>query len=141
MTNNEIIYKALQAKGFSEDQLTQLMQAFRGDLPFHTFAEWKARGYYVRKGEKAFLAVPLWKYTDRPNMAARKAAEEAGEEINPDPHYYKKMSYIFGFNQVEKAGAKKNNAPQVVAVQAVNENKPLMLPTVYKPECTALAVI
>ena len=138
MTNDKIIFEALKTKGFSEDQLMQLMQAFRGDLPFHTFAEWKARGYYVRKGEKAFLAVPLWKFTDRPNMAARKAAEERGEEVNEDPHYYKKLSYIFGFNQVEKAGSKKTDAPQVVTIQ---EAAPLMLPAVYKPECTALATI
>ena len=140
MTNNDIIYNALKVKGFTDSQLLELMQAFRGDLPFHTFAEWKARGYYVRKGEKAFMAVPLWKFTEKPNMAARKAAEEAGEEVNPDPHYYKKLSYIFGFNQVEKAGAKKA-APQVVAVQDTNENKPLMLPAIYEKPCTALAII
>ena len=137
MTNNEIIYAALQAKGFSDAQLAQLVQAF-GEIPFHTFAEWKARGYFVKKGEKAFMAVPIWKFTEKPNMAARKKAEEAGEEINPDPHYYKKLSYFFGFNQVEKAGSKSKPAPQVVAVQ---DAAPVMLPAVYKPECTALAII
>ena len=140
MTNTQIIFEALKLKGFSEDQLLTIMNAYNGDLPFHTFAEWKARGYSVKKGEKAFLAVPLWKFTNKPNMAARKAAEEAGEEVNPDPHYYKKLSYIFGFNQVEKTGAKKA-APQVVAVQDTNENKPLMLPAIYEKPCTALAII
>ena len=71
MTNNEIIYAALQAKGFSDAQLAQLVQAF-GEIPFHTFAEWKARGYFVKKGEKAFMAVAIWKFTEKPNMAARK---------------------------------------------------------------------
>ena len=26
--------------------------------------------------------------------AARKAAEEAGEEVNPDPHFYKTLSHL-----------------------------------------------
>ena len=140
MTNTEIIYGALKVKGFSDAQLMELMQAFRGDLPFHTFAEWKSRGYSVKKGEKAFLAVPLWKFTSKPNMAARKAAEERGEEINEDPHFYKKMAYVFGFNQVKRTGAK-DDAPQAVAVLDTNENKPLMLPAVYEKPCTALAII
>ena len=139
MTNTQIIFEALKLKGFSEDQLLTIMNAYNGDLPFHTFAEWKARGYSVKKGEKAFLAVPLWKFTNKPNMAARKAAEEAGEEINPDPHYYKKMSYIFGFDQVKRTGAK---VPEPVKVETIpTETTGFMAPVLYKPECTALAII
>lgn len=139
MTNTNIIYQALQARGFSEDQLNQIIAAYNGDLPFHTFAEWKARGYSVKKGEKALLAVPLWKYTNKPNMAARKAAEARGEEINEDPHYYKKLSYIFGFNQVKRTGAKD---PDPVKVETIlTETTGFMAPVLYKKPCTALAVI
>ena len=139
MTNTNIIYQALQARGFSEDQLNQIIAAYNGDLPFHTFAEWKARGYSVKKGEKAFLAVPLWKFTNKPNMAARKAAEEAGEEISPDPHYYKKLSYIFGFNQVKRTGAKD---PEPVKVETIpTETTGFMAPVLYEKPCTALAII
>lgn len=69
---------------------------------FHTFQGWKKRGLSVKKGEKAALVCWLWKWTDKPNAAARKAAEEAGEELNPDPHYYKALSYLFFVDQVER---------------------------------------
>lgn len=139
MTNNDIIYNALKVKGFTDSQLLELMQAFRGDLPFHTFAEWKVRGYSVKKGEKALLAVPLWKYTNKPNMAARKAAAERGEEINEDPHYYKKLSYIFSFNQVKRTSAKDPEPVKVETVPA--ETTGFMAPALYEKPCTALAII
>ena len=69
---------------------------------FHTFQGWKKLGLSVKKGEKASLVCWLWKWTDKPNAAARKAAEEAGEELNPDPHYYKALSYLFFVDQVER---------------------------------------
>ena len=69
---------------------------------FHTFSEWKKMGLSVKKGEKAALTCYLWKWTDKPNAAARKAAEEAGEELNPDPHYYKALSHLFFIGQVER---------------------------------------
>lgn len=136
MTNNEIIFEALKEIGFSKNQLAELMRAYRGDLPFHTFQEWKNRGYSVKKGEKAMLSVLLWKFTNKPNIAARKAAAERGEEINEDPHYYKKLSYIFGFQQVRRTGTKEPAAEKVQDVNSV-----LMFPTIYKPECAALAII
>ena len=69
---------------------------------FHTFSEWKKLGLSVKKGQKAALSCYLWKWTDKPNAAARKAAEEAGEELNPDPHYYKALSHLFFVGQVER---------------------------------------
>ena len=69
---------------------------------FHTFSEWKKMGLSVKKGEKAALTCYLWKWTDKPNAAARKAAEEAGEELSPDPHYYKALSHLFFIGQVER---------------------------------------
>ena len=47
MTNSQIIYNAALAHGFTEEQLSQLLDAYKGDLPFHTFQEWKSRD---RKG-------------------------------------------------------------------------------------------
>ena len=38
--------------------------AYKGDLPFHTFQDWKSRGYSVKKGEHALFTADLWKYTD-----------------------------------------------------------------------------
>ena len=44
---------------------------------FHTFAEWKRMGYSVKKGAKSAITCQLWKYTDKPGKAARKAAKLA----------------------------------------------------------------
>lgn len=103
MTNSQIIYETAKAHGFTDEQLTQLLDAYNGDLPFHTFQEWSRRGYHVKAGEKALFSADLWKYTDKPGKAARDAAAEAGEDApEADGHYYKKLSYLFSFSQVEK---------------------------------------
>lgn len=61
MTNSQIIYNAALAHGFTEDQLSQLLTAYKGDLPFHTFQEWKSRGYSVKKGEHALFTLRTWR--------------------------------------------------------------------------------
>lgn len=102
MTNSQIIYNSALAHGFTEDQLLQLLAAYKGDLPFHTFQEWKSRGYSVKKGEHALFTADLWKYTDKPSKATIKAAEEDGQDApESSPHYYKKLSHLFSFAQVE----------------------------------------
>lgn len=102
MTNQEIIARTAQAYGFTVEQLQQLSQAF-GSLPFHTFAYWKSIGYHVRKGEKAIFSAELWKWT---NKSPKSTAEE-DPDMPPAPdgetgHFYKKLSYLFSFAQVEK---------------------------------------
>ena len=47
MTNTEIIYNAAIAHGIPQEQLDACLQ--RGDLPFHTAADWSKRGYQVQK--------------------------------------------------------------------------------------------
>lgn len=103
MTNSQIIYNTALAYGFTEEQLFQLMVAYKGDLPFHTFQEWKKRGYSVKKGEHAIFSADLWKYTDKPSKAMIQAAKEAGTDApEQSPHYYKKLSYLFSASQVER---------------------------------------
>lgn len=103
MTNSEIIYKAALSHGFTEDQLLQLLEAYKGDLPFHTFQEWKSRGYSVKKGEHAIFTTDLWKYTSKPSKAMMDAAAQAGKDAPEEvPHYYKKLSHLFSINQVER---------------------------------------
>ena len=102
MTNSQIITQAAQAHGFTAEQLQALTIAYRGDLPFHTFAEWKSRGYHVKRGEHALFTADLWKYTDKPSKAQREAAVQNGDDAPAsDGHYYLKTSYIFGAHQVE----------------------------------------
>ena len=67
---------------------------------FHTFQEWKRQGMSVKSGGKKAFTCDLWKYTSKPSAAARKAAEEAGEELADDPHYYKAPAHLFFVDQV-----------------------------------------
>lgn len=53
MTNNEII--TINAKELIEAGKIKSVEEL------HTFPEWKARGYYVKKGEKAVASFGIWK--------------------------------------------------------------------------------
>lgn len=103
MTNTEIIANALKARGMTDDQLSQLLDAYKGDLPFHTIPEWSRRGYHVKADAAPLFECYLWKHTSKPSRAAIEAAQEAGEEApEKSPHFYKKLSHIYSFSQVEK---------------------------------------
>ena len=118
MTNSQIIYNAALAHGFTDAQLSQLLEAYNSELPFHTFQEWKSRGYNVKKGAHALFTAALWKHTDKPSRAAKKAAEEDGKDVpESSPHYYKKVSHLFSYAQVEKA-EKSAPAPDLVTIKA-----------------------
>lgn len=62
--------------------------------PLYTFAEWKRRGFSVRKGEKAFLKIPLW---------GRWEKEVDGKMTSG---FYSKMTALFLPQQVEEAEQK-----------------------------------
>ena len=61
----------------SDESAENIFSAMLAADTFHTFAEWKRMGYSVKKGQHAALTCQLWKYTDKPGKAARKAAAEA----------------------------------------------------------------
>lgn len=63
--------------------------------PIHTYNGWKARGYQVRKGEKANIKFPIWKYTKK----KKKDMEE--EEAQAKGFCFMKMSAWFTKAQVE----------------------------------------
>ena len=70
----------------------------------HTFADWKARGYFVKKGEKAVARFAIWNFTNKPSKAARTAAAAEGkEDLEADPHYYMKESCFFKLSQTSAA--------------------------------------
>lgn len=115
MTNTEIIANTLKARGMTDDQLQQLLTAYNGDLPFHTIPEWSRRGYHVKAEEKPLFDCYLWKHTSKPSRAAIEAAQEAGEDVPENsPHFYKKLSNIFSFAQVEKNAP----APDLATIKA-----------------------
>ena len=113
MTNTEIIYKTAIAHGIPQEQLDAYLQ--RGDLPFHTAAEWSMRGYQVQKDAAPLFDCYLWKHTNKPSAATIKAAEDAGKEApKQSPHFYQKLSYIYGPAQVERPPA----APDLATLKA-----------------------
>ena len=113
MTNTEIIYKAAITHGIPQEQLDACLQ--RGDLPYHTAADWSKRGYQVRKDAAPLFDCYLWKHTNKPSAATIKAAEDAGKEApKQSPHFYQKLSYIYGPAQVERTPA----APDLATLKA-----------------------
>lgn len=115
MTNSNIIFNAAIAHGFTEEELTRMMEQRNGDLPFHTAAEWSMRGYQVQKDAAPLFDCYLWKHTNKPSRATIEAATEAGEEApKQSPHFYQKLSYIYGPAQVERTPA----APDLATIKA-----------------------
>lgn len=127
MTNTEIITNTLKARGMTDDQLSQLLDAYKGDLPFHTIPEWSRRGYHVKADAAPLFECYLWKHTSKPSRATIEAAQEAGEEVpEKSPHFYKKLSHIYSFSQVEKNAA----APDLATIKARFGNLPGLTLTV-----------
>ena len=121
MTNTEIIANALKARGMTDDQVSQLLDAYKGDLPFHTIPEWSRRGYHVKADAAPLFECYLWKHTSKPSRATIEAAQEAGEEVpEKSPHFYKKLSHIYSFSQVEKNAP----APDLATIKARFGNLP-----------------
>jgi len=115
MTNSNIIYNAALAHGFTEDELARMMDQHHGDLPLHTAADWSKRGYQVQKDAAALFDCYLWKHTNKPSRATIEAATEAGEDVpEQSPHFYQKLSYIYGPAQVERTPA----APDLATLKA-----------------------
>ena len=113
MTNTEIIYKAAITHGIPQEQLDACLQ--RGDLPYHTAADWSKRGYQVQKDAAPLFDCYLWKHTNKPSAATIKVAEDAGKEApKQSPHFYQKFSYIYGPAQVERTPA----APDLATLKA-----------------------
>ena len=113
MTNTEIIYKSAITHGIPQEQLDACLQ--RGDLPYHTAADWSKRGYQVQKDAAPLFDCYLWKHTNKPSAATIKAAEDAGKEApEQSPHFYQKLSYIYGPAQVERTPA----APDLATLKA-----------------------
>jgi antirestriction protein ArdC len=74
-----------------------------------TFAEWAKEGYIVKKGEKAFMALELWKpFTKKVTDEEGKPVidEETGKQ-KEETRFMLKLSHLFTPDQVEKGELKK----------------------------------
>ena len=98
MTNFTIIVNEAIANGlYTEDQAIEIIKK-RGALPLHTFAEWKKRGFNVRKGEHAKLTCFIWRYKKKAN-----AEQENENETEIDENFfYKTKAFFFTADQVER---------------------------------------
>lgn len=98
MTNFQIITNAAIANGLYTKEQAEAIIAERGELPLHTFPEWKRLGFSVKKGEHAKLTCDIWKMRDK------KGAHQAnGEEQEVDEnHFFKHKAFFFLPEQVEK---------------------------------------
>jgi antirestriction protein ArdC len=94
-TNREMIEEAAMEIGFEYDGQN-----------LKTFNEWAKAGMIVKKGEKAFLALELWK----PFTKKLDEKDENGKE-KEEQRFMLKMSHLFAPDQVEK-GELKKKAPK-----------------------------
>ncbi len=99
----------------SADTAEELFIAELAAESFHTFAEWKRKGYSVKKGQKAALSCQLWKYTDKPGRAAREAAAAAGADApETDPHFYMTNAHLFHALQVGPLKSAANGESEII---------------------------
>jgi antirestriction protein ArdC len=90
-TNFEMITELADLMGYEYD----------GDN-LKTFQEWAKEGYIVKKGEKAYMALELWK----PFTKKLEEKDENGKE-KEEQRFMLKMSHLFTPEQVEKGELKK----------------------------------
>lgn len=110
-----IMWAGIEAGVFTAEDLSAYL--WMSKMPeYHTFNEWKRRGYIVKKGSKAAFNCKIWDY--KTSKKGTYTAEEAetmnkmminadGSQIkegDPKMHsqYYKFNAYFFGLDQVEK---------------------------------------
>ena len=113
MTNEQIIFNAavelmnagaIKSTGRTIECVNGAGETISIDEPeaIHTFQDWKARGYCVRKGEHAIARLLIWKPC---KTAAAKAAEEeaaaAGMILINKPKMMKVTAAFFSASQVD----------------------------------------
>lgn len=103
-TNKEMILEMANLMGYE----------YNGEN-LKTFAEWAKEGYVVKKGEKAFMALELWKPFNK-----KLKDEESGEE-KEEKRFMLKLSHLFTPDQVEKGEVKKKAAKKKTAAKKKKE--------------------
>jgi len=76
-----------------------LSGTIKPDEEIHTFAHWKSLGFSVRKGEKAVVSFPIWKYSTSKKSGSDETDGENGEKTGK---MFMKNSHFFSTSQVEK---------------------------------------
>ena len=122
MTNEQIIFDRsmvlmeqgiLKGSGEFGTRITEEGEEEQFELPesIHTFNGWKARGYQVKKGEKAVAKFNIWKHT-RKMLKTDTESEELNKmnqmvnEQGGQTSMFMQMSAFFTAAQVEPIKAK-----------------------------------
>lgn len=103
MTNEQMIRKtAIEVGLFTEEQVAAYLAA-GSRLPLHTYAEWQALGFQVKRGEHAALKMQLWKprRLKKDEKADRLPAPESGDD-DTDGTFFLATSHLFLSSQVER---------------------------------------
>lgn len=100
MTNSEIIMRtAIAKKVYTKEEVAKLIKTY-GRLPLHTFQEWKKAGYSIKKGQHAKLSCVIWLPSTKDS--AKDDKEKEDEKEVDTTHFFHKLAYFFGPDQVEK---------------------------------------
>lgn len=92
-TNHKIIFEEANLRGYEYDGTN-----------LKTFNEWKKAGYSVKKGEKAFIKVGLWK-----PVITKEKDKKTGEEVEVRK-FILKTSHLFKPDQVKPLKESKTKA-------------------------------
>lgn len=125
MTNNQIIFNErmnlleagiIRSTGrkmrcaYTDDNGNESVMIVDEPEELHTFADWKARGYMVQKGQKAIAKFTIWNHADRKRKKAATEEEKRlaalGESVDVESGYfYMKNACFFAAHQVAPINA------------------------------------
>lgn len=97
--SNEL--KSMAQINGKEAHVNELLRDFyagTGHTELKTFEQWKAQGYFVRKGEKALL---LWGKPTASKTAIQEATQQGKSEEDADTDFYP-LAYLFSKQQVTR---------------------------------------
>ena len=110
MTNQEIIYREAIAHNIMTQEAAEAAIKSGLEIPLHTYAAWKSRGYQVRKGEKATIKTSLWKRSKGKKKAQQESTEAAEQDSAENPeasgHFFLATAFLFTAAQVEEIAAR-----------------------------------
>ena len=97
MNNTQIIANEAVASGFfTEEEVAELVEEGK-DIPFHTFAVWKAAGFVPKAGTHGWEC-RLWrKKNTKSNVDENEATEEERKR-----EFYLTKSFLFHISQVQR---------------------------------------
>ena len=111
-TNKEMIEEMAMLVGFEYDGIN-----------LNTFNEWAKEGLIVKKGEKAFMSLELWKPFEKKMVDEnnKPVIDEKTGKQKIETRFMLKMCHLFTVEQVEKGELKKKPAKKKAAAKKKKE--------------------